>query len=88
MRIVNFSEARNKLKGLCDEVVKSRKPARIHRRDGDVVVVAAEDWDSIQETLYITSIPGAVERITGADDYRELEALSADALKDLIADQA
>jgi len=38
MRIVNFSEARNKLKGLCDQLVKSRKPARIHRRGGDVVV--------------------------------------------------
>lgn len=87
MRIVNFSEARNKLKGLCDEVVKSRKPARIHRRGGDVVV-AAEDWDSIQETLYVTSIPGAAERIKDADDYRELEELSVEALKDLISDRA
>ncbi len=87
MRIVNFSEARNKLKGLCDEVVKSRKPARIHRRGGDVVV-AAEDWDSIQETLYVTSIPGAVERVKSADDYRELEELSVEALKDLISDRA
>jgi len=88
MRIVNFSEARNQLKGLCDEVVKSRKPARIHRRGGDVVVVAAEDWESIQETLYITSIPGAVERIKVAGDYRELEELSVEALKDIISDRA
>ncbi len=87
MRIVNFSEARNKLKGLCDEVVKSRKPARIHRRGGDVVVVAAEDWDSIQETLYVSSIPGAVERVKSADDYRELEELSVEALKGLISDR-
>ncbi len=84
MRVVSFTDARNKLKGLCDEIISSHKPARIHRRGGDVVVVAAEDWEALQETLYIQSIPGAVERIKGADDYKELETLSAGALAELI----
>lgn len=87
MRVVNFSDARNKLKSLCDEVVASRKPARIHRRGGDVVVVAAEDWNSLQETLYVQSIPGAVERIKTADDFKELTELSGEALEELISDQ-
>ena len=86
MKVVNFSEARNALKALCDGVIKSRKPARIKRRDGDVVVVSAEDWDSLQETLYIMSIPGAVEGILTASDYRELNPVSREALEKLLAE--
>ncbi len=88
MHVVSYSEARNRLKRLCDEVRRSRVPARIKRRDGDVVMVAAEDWDAIQETLYIQSVPGAVERIKSADDFKELKELSSPALKELISDQA
>ncbi len=88
MHVVSYSEARNGLKRLCDEVRRSRVPARIKRRDGDVVMVAAEDWDAIQETLYIQSVPGAVERIKSADDFKELKELSREALEELISDQA
>ena len=62
MHVVSYSEARNNLKRLCDQIRRSRIPARIKRRGGDVVMIAAEDWETIQETLHIQSIPGAVER--------------------------
>ncbi len=88
MHIVTYSEARNHLKRLCDEVRRSRVPARITRRGGDVVLIASEDWDAIEETLHIQSIPGAVERIKSAEDFRELEELSPRALEELISDQA
>ncbi len=55
---------------------------------GDVVIVAGDDWEAIQETLNIQSIPGAVARVNGAGDFKELEELSPGALKDLISDQA
>lgn len=86
MKIVNFSEARNALKALCDGVVKSHKPARIRRRGGDVVVMSAEDWDSLQETLYIMSIPGAVERIKNPGPYYELTDFTREGLEKLIAE--
>ncbi len=88
MYVVSYSEARNHLKRLCDQIRRSRIPARIKRRGGDVVIVAAEDWEAIEETLHIQSIPGAVERIKGADDFKELDELSRQALEDLISDQA
>ncbi len=87
MHVVSYSEDRNRLKRLCDEVCRSRVPVRIKRRDGDVVMVAAEDWDGIQETLYIQSVPSAVERIKSADDFKKLNQLSSPALKELISDQ-
>ena len=88
MHVISYSEARNHLKRLCDQVRRSRVPARIKRRGGDVVIVAAEDWDAIQETLHVQSIPGAVARVKGAGDFKELEEISPGALEDLISDQA
>ena len=31
---------------------------RIHVKRGNAVLVSEEDWKAIQETLYLTSIPG------------------------------
>lgn len=87
MNVVSYTDARNNLKKLCDEVVASHKPARIHRKAGDVVMISAEDWDSLQETLYIMSIPGAVERIKNAGDYKPLEELTIESLEKLIAEE-
>jgi prevent-host-death family protein len=84
MTVVTYSEARNRLKHLCDQVRRSRKPARIHRRGGDVIVLAAEDWDAIQETLHIASIPGARTRIRKARDFKTLRPVTRDALEKLI----
>jgi prevent-host-death family protein len=84
MTVISYSDARNRLKQLCDTVRRSRRPARIHRRGGDVVVIAAEDWDAIEETLQIVSIPGAVRRIKGAKGHRVLPSLTRAGLEKLI----
>ncbi len=88
MHVISYSEARNHLKRLCDQVRRSRVPARIKRRGGDVVIVAVEDWEAIQETLHVQSIAGAVARVKGAGDFKELEEISPGALEELISDQA
>jgi prevent-host-death family protein len=82
--VLSYSEARNNLKRLCDNVRRSRRPARIHRRGGDVVVLAAEDWEAIEESLYVASIPGAVKRIKRADDFAPLPRLTRKALARLL----
>lgn len=73
MKVVTFSEARNKLKALCDEVRASHKPVQIHRRGGDdVVIVSADDWEALEETLYVASMPGASERLRNPGDFKPL----------------
>ncbi len=84
MQHISYSDARNGLKSLCDEVRESHQPALITRKGGDVVLLAAEDWESIQETLHLTDIHGAVERITQASDYQVLHEKSAEALRKLM----
>jgi len=84
MNTVTYSEARNNLKHICDQVQVSHDITRIMRKSGDVVLLSAQDWDSIEETLQIINLPGAIERITGADDFQPLGLTTADELSNLI----
>ena len=36
---------------------------RIHAKRGNALLVSEDDWRAIQETLYLTSIPGMRESI-------------------------
>jgi len=70
MKTVTYSEARNSLNTICDQVQASHDVTRIVRKNGDVVLLSAEVWDSIEETLHLANLPGAIERITSADAYQ------------------
>ncbi len=58
MATLTASEARTKLYGLLDEVTESHSPITITGKRSNAVLVGEEDWQAIQETLYLTSIPG------------------------------
>ena len=63
MRILNATEARSKLYSLIDETTDSHQPITITGKRGNAVLVSEEDWKSIEETLYLVSIPGMRESI-------------------------
>ena len=63
MTTLNATEARSKLYNLIDETSKTHKPIMITGKRGNAVLVAEEDWNSINETLYLLSVPGMRESI-------------------------
>jgi len=63
MDIYTVSQARKNIYKLIDSVAASHKPACIAGRRNKVVMVNAEDFSSLQETLYVLSIPGMRESI-------------------------
>ncbi|HEX9800962.1 MAG TPA: type II toxin-antitoxin system Phd/YefM family antitoxin [Thermoanaerobaculia bacterium] len=63
MKSVTASEARARLYRLVDEVAEGHEPVYITGKRSDAVLVAAEDWSAVQETLYLLSIPGMRESI-------------------------
>jgi prevent-host-death family protein len=58
METTTVSTARARLYRLLDEVTASREPVLIAGKRGNAVLVSEEDWRSIQETLYLLSMPG------------------------------
>lgn len=58
MRTISFSEARNHLKKVIDQVVDDADVAVITRRDApDAVVMSLETFNSWQETVYLLKSP-------------------------------
>ena len=60
---VTASEARANLYRLIDEANESHRPVTISGKRSSAVLVSAEDWAAIQETLYLLSVPGMRESI-------------------------
>jgi prevent-host-death family protein len=63
MTILNATEARAKLYSLIDETIKTHEPIVITGKRGNAVLISEKDWESIEETLYLLSIPGMKESI-------------------------
>jgi antitoxin YefM len=63
MPTLTATEARSKLYRLIDETKTSHQPIIITGKRGNAVLVSEEDWQSVQETLYLLSIPGMRESI-------------------------
>ena len=63
MSTLTASEARAKLYRLIDEAAESHVPIRITGKRNNAVLVSEKDWASVQETLYLLSIPGMRESI-------------------------
>jgi antitoxin YefM len=58
MRIINFSDARNSLRTVIDQVVEDADVTVISRRDAaDAVVMSFDHYSSLMETVYLLSSP-------------------------------
>lgn len=63
MTTLNASEARANLYRLMDQAAENHEPIVITGRRVNAVLVAEEDWNAINETLYLLSVPGMRESI-------------------------
>jgi antitoxin YefM len=63
MTRITASEARANLYRLIDQAADSHAPIHISGKRADAVLVSAEDWSAIQETLHLLSVPGMRESV-------------------------
>ncbi|MGB0372571.1 MAG: type II toxin-antitoxin system Phd/YefM family antitoxin [Opitutales bacterium] len=66
MNSITATKARDNLYALIDEANASHRPIQITGKRGNVVMISADDWRSIEETLFLNSIPGMVDSIEQA----------------------
>ncbi|NOZ87257.1 MAG: type II toxin-antitoxin system Phd/YefM family antitoxin [Deltaproteobacteria bacterium] len=63
MTTLTASQARSMLYKLLDKAALSHEPIQITGKRHNAVLISEDDWRSIQETLYLLSIPGMRESI-------------------------
>lgn len=58
MRVINFSDARNRLKSVLDQVVEDSDYTIIARRDAeDAVVMSLDQFNGLMETVHLLKSP-------------------------------
>lgn len=63
---ISASEARQRLFPLLEQVNTDHEPVRITSRNGDAVLMSADDYDSWQETVYLLRSPENARRLMEA----------------------
>lgn len=73
MRIVSFSEARNGLKAVLDNVINDADCTIISRRDAPAAVVMSMDsYNSLMETVHLLKSPANVDHLRESiEQYRK-----------------
>lgn len=67
MTAISITQAGSDLYKLVAEVNSSSRPVTITNNHGkNGVLISEDDWNAIQETLYLNSIPGMTESILEA----------------------
>ena len=68
MDSINITNARKNLYQLVSEVNVGYNPVTIiNNRGKNAVLISEEEWKNIEETLYLSSIPGYVDDIKKID---------------------
>jgi prevent-host-death family protein len=79
MPVLSVSRVKKNLDAILDEVQNTVEPIIIAGRNSSAVLVSEDVWRSIEETLYLNSIPGMKDSIISGmkekieDCSREIE---------------
>ena len=78
MQNINITSARVELFKLASSCIKYSNVININTKDGNVIMLSEEDYNSLLETLYLAGVPGMYESIieganTPLEDCEKLE---------------
>lgn len=63
MKTITDKQAERNLSLLLEQTAISHEPVQINGAKASAVLIAEEDWHSIEETLYLLSVPGMRDSI-------------------------
>lgn len=79
MQTLTAHEAQANLLKLIDQTAESHEPIVITGKRSDAVLLSSDDWNAIQETLFLLSVPGMRESIKeGMAEHLENSAKALD----------
>ena len=63
MTTTNITNFRKNAFNYVEQTIKYNEPLSISTKDGDAVLLSAEDYSGLMETLYLVSAPGMREKV-------------------------
>lgn len=78
MITANALNFRKNLYNTLEQVAKYNQVATINTKDGDVVLISADDYKNLMETMYLSSIPNVREDLLKAKTASNEDFVSED----------
>jgi antitoxin YefM len=63
METITINQTNPKIDQLIDQTIENNQPILLKGAKGNAVLISEQDWNAMQETLYLQSISGMVESI-------------------------
>lgn len=70
-KVMSVSQVRADIYNVMDETAQTHEPVLITGKRNNVVMLSQEDWNAIEETLYLNSIPNmdsSIQESMNTDD--------------------
>jgi PHD/YefM family antitoxin component YafN of YafNO toxin-antitoxin module len=84
METILINNNNNKIDKLLNQVLENNQPILLKGETGNAVLIAEAQWNAIQETLYLTSIPGIVESIKQGGETPLTECVDESTIRDIL----
>ncbi len=65
-KVMTVSQARTNIYKIMDETAQTHQPIMITGKRNNVIMLSEEDWNAIEETLFLNAIPGMASSIKEA----------------------
>ncbi|MFM7382316.1 MAG: type II toxin-antitoxin system Phd/YefM family antitoxin [Microcystaceae cyanobacterium] len=84
MKTIPLTEAQGQIEKLVNDTNDNHQPILLSGTKKNAVLIAEEDWNAIQETLYLYSIPGMVESIIEGGETPIEDCVSEEVIRTIL----
>ncbi|MDB9518516.1 type II toxin-antitoxin system Phd/YefM family antitoxin [Roseofilum reptotaenium CS-1145] len=84
MEIISKNKDATPIHELVDRAIESNQPILLQGSAGNAILVSEADWNAIQETLYLQSIPGMSESIKEGGQTPIEDCMDESTIRDIL----
>ena len=78
MTNINVTNFRKDIYEIIKQTIKFNEPVNISTKEGNAVLISEEDYNSLMETVYLSSIPEMKEKLIEGKNTPEEECITED----------
>lgn len=84
METVSKNQYADLIDKLIERAIKNAEPILLQGSAGNAIVISERDWNAIQETLYLQSIPGMSESIKEGGQTPVEDCIDESTIRDIL----
>ncbi|BAQ67040.1 type II toxin-antitoxin system Phd/YefM family antitoxin [Geminocystis sp. NIES-3709] len=84
METILVNQDNNKIEKFLNQAIEKNQPILLKGETGNAVLISESEWNAIQETLYLSSIPNMIESIKKGGKTPLSECIEESSIRDIL----